>query len=81
MQFSRSDLADLTDFLAVAQRRRSRQTGLDPRVGGCALSHSLRTLEERTGVVSVHRTTRSVAPTAACRSACKRDFGSATPTR
>jgi len=65
MQFSRSDLADLTYFLAVARRRNFRQAGIDLDISGSALSHSLKAFEERIGVRLLHRTTRSVSLTAA----------------
>jgi DNA-binding transcriptional LysR family regulator len=59
----RSDLANLTAFVAVADQRSFRAAA--PRVGvtPSALSHSMRQLEERLGVRLLHRTTRSVAVT------------------
>jgi DNA-binding transcriptional LysR family regulator len=65
MQFSRSDLTDLTYFLAIARRRNFKRAGLDVGVSGSALSHALKAFEERLGVRLLHRTTRSVTLTAA----------------
>src|SRR6266403_6177569 len=59
----RSDLADLTAFVAIADNRSFRAAA--PRLGvtPSALSHTMRQLEERLGVRLLHRTTRSVSPT------------------
>jgi DNA-binding transcriptional LysR family regulator len=63
----RSDLADLSAFVAVADRlsfsAAASQLGVTP----SALSHSMRQLEERLGVRLLHRTTRSVSLTDAGR--------------
>lgn len=60
-----SEYAELMAFLAVAEaqsfRRAAQRLGLSP----SALSHSMRSLEERVGARLLHRTTRSVAPTEA----------------
>jgi DNA-binding transcriptional LysR family regulator len=64
---NRSDLADLSAFVAVADRlsfsAAASQLGVTP----SALSHSMRQLEERLGVRLLHRTTRSVSLTDAGR--------------
>lgn len=61
----RGDLDDLAAFAAVAKARSftraAAQIGLSP----SALSHAMRSLEQRLGVTLLARTTRSVAPTAA----------------
>jgi DNA-binding transcriptional LysR family regulator len=59
----RSDLADLTAFMAIANRRSFRAAALQLGVTASALSHSMRLLEGRLGVRLLHRTTRSVALT------------------
>jgi DNA-binding transcriptional LysR family regulator len=60
---NRSDLADLTAFVAVADhlsfRRAASRLGVTP----SALSHSMRQLEERLGMRLLNRTTRSVSVT------------------
>lgn len=60
-----SEYAELAAFVAVARersfRRAAAQLGLSP----SALSHTVRSLEERLGARLFHRTTRSVAPTEA----------------
>jgi DNA-binding transcriptional LysR family regulator len=60
---NRSDLADLTAFVAIADhlsfRVAASQLGITP----SALSHSMRQLEERLGVRLMNRTTRSVSVT------------------
>jgi DNA-binding transcriptional LysR family regulator len=65
MPTSRSDLADLTYFLAIARHRNFRLAGLEVGVSASALSHALKGLEARLGVRLVHRTNRSVTLTAA----------------
>ena len=59
----RSDLADLTAFVAVADHLSFRGAATRLGVTPSALSHSMRQLEERLGVRLLHRTTRSVSPT------------------
>ena len=65
MPTSRSDLADLTYFLAIARHRNFRLAGLEVGVSASALSHALKGLEARLGVRLLHRTNRSVSLTAA----------------
>lgn len=65
MQFSRSDLADLVYFLALAKHRSFRRAGLELGVTASALSHALKGLETRLGVRLLNRTSRSVTLTAA----------------
>src|SRR5882757_4748209 len=59
----RSDLANLTAFVAVADQRSFRAAASRLGVTPSALSHSMRLLEERLGVRLLHRTTRSVSVT------------------
>lgn len=61
----REDLSILAGFLTVAEERSF--TGAAKRLGvsPSAMSHSIRSLEERLGVRLLSRTTRSVAPTEA----------------
>src|ERR1700759_1889153 len=63
----RSDLANLTAFVAVADQRSFRAAATRLGVTPSALSHSMRQLEERLGVRLLHRTTRSVSATDAGR--------------
>lgn len=65
MQLSCSDLADFNYFLAIAKHRSFRRAGLALELSASALSHALRSLEERIGVRLVNRTNRSVTLTAA----------------
>ncbi|MBL8659012.1 MAG: LysR family transcriptional regulator [Rhodospirillales bacterium] len=65
MRFSRSDLADLVSFLALAKHRSFRRAGLDLGVSASALSHALKGLEARLGVRLLNRTNRSVTLTSA----------------
>ena len=60
---TRSDLADLTYFLAIARHRSFRVAGVELGVSASALSHALKGLEQRLGVRLLTRTTRSVSPT------------------
>src|ERR1700676_4293133 len=59
----RGSLADLTAFVAVADRLSFRAAASQLGVTPSALSHSMRQLEERLGVRLLHRTTRSVSVT------------------
>lgn len=59
----RTDLADLTAFVAVADNLSFRSAALRLGVTPSALSHTMRQLEQRIGVRLLHRTTRSVSPT------------------
>src|SRR5580704_1860784 len=63
----RGDLAELTAFVAVADRLSFRAAASRLGVTPSALSHSMRQLEERLGVRLLHRTTRSVSLTDAGR--------------
>jgi DNA-binding transcriptional LysR family regulator len=63
----RGRLADLTAFVAVADRLSFRAAASQLGVTPSALSHSMRQLEERLGVRLLHRTTRSVSLTDAGR--------------
>ncbi len=65
MSFSRSDIANLSYFLAIARHRNFRRAALELGVSASALSHSLRGLEERLDVRLLNRTNRSVTLTAA----------------
>src|SRR6202795_986307 len=60
---NRGDLADLTAFVAVADRLSFRAAASRLGVTPSALSHSMRQLEERLGVRLLNRTTRSVSVT------------------
>lgn len=65
MKFSRSDIANLGYFLAIARHRNFRRAGLELSISASALSHALRGLEERLDVRLVNRTNRSVTLTEA----------------
>src|ERR1700730_12003977 len=60
---NRADLADLTAFIAVANRLSFRAAASHLGVTPSALSHSMRQLEDRLGVRLLNRTTRSVSAT------------------
>jgi DNA-binding transcriptional LysR family regulator len=60
---NRGDLADLTAFVAVADRLSFRAAASRLGVTPSALSHSMRQLEERLGMRLLNRTTRSVSVT------------------
>ena len=60
-----SELAELSIFLAVAKHRSFRRTATERGVASSAISHAMRTLEERIGVRLLNRTTRSVSLTEA----------------
>jgi len=59
----RTDLADLTAFVAVAENLSFRAAASHLGVTPSALSHTMRHFEERLGVRLLHRTTRSVSLT------------------
>lgn len=61
----RGDLDDLAAFLAVARARSFTRAAAGLGLSSSALSHAMRSLEERLGVRLLARTTRSVAPTPA----------------
>ena len=61
----RQNVNDLRAFLAVATERSFTRAAAKLGVSQSALSHTIRSLEERLGVRLLTRTTRSVAPTAA----------------
>jgi DNA-binding transcriptional LysR family regulator len=61
----RGNLADLTAFVAVADRLSFRAAATQLGVTPSALSHSMRQLEDRLGVRLLNRTTRSVSVTEA----------------
>jgi DNA-binding transcriptional LysR family regulator len=59
----RSDLADLTAFVAIAENLSFRAAAVRLGVTPSALSHTMRQLEDRIGVRLLRRTTRSVSLT------------------
>lgn len=61
----RDNLNELTAFLAVAREKSFTRAAAKLGVSQSALSHALRSLEERLGVRLLTRTTRSVSPTEA----------------
>jgi DNA-binding transcriptional LysR family regulator len=61
----RENLNDLLAFVAVARERSFTRAAAKLGVSQSALSHTVRSLEERLGIRLLSRTTRSVAPTAA----------------
>jgi DNA-binding transcriptional LysR family regulator len=65
MQSRRTDLADLSYFLEIAKHRNFRRASVELGVSPSAMSHALRSLEERLGVRLLNRTSRSVTLTAA----------------
>jgi DNA-binding transcriptional LysR family regulator len=62
---ARIDPSDLSTFLAIANHRSFRAASVQLGVSASALSHALRSVEERLGVRLFNRTTRSVALTEA----------------
>lgn len=62
---AREPLRDLVAFVAVARQRSFTRAAAQLGVSASALSHTIRGLEERTGVRLLNRTTRSVTPTEA----------------
>jgi DNA-binding transcriptional LysR family regulator len=65
MQLSRTNLADIIYFLAIARHQSFRKAGLEVGISPSALSHSMKGLETRLGIRLLNRTTRSVTLTAA----------------
>jgi len=63
LAMDRGNLADLTAFVAVADRLSFRAAASQLGVTPSALSHSMRQLEDRLGVRLLNRTTRSVSVT------------------
>jgi DNA-binding transcriptional LysR family regulator len=61
----RENVSDLLAFLAVARERSFTKAGKKLGISQSALSHTIRSLEERLGVRLLTRTTRSVSPTEA----------------
>src|SRR6266516_5993068 len=59
----RDELTVLAAFAAVADERSFTKAAINLGVSRSAISHSIRTLEERLGLRLLTRTTRSVAPT------------------
>lgn len=57
--------AELLAFMAIAEERSFRSAAQRLGLSPSALSHSMRSLEQRLGARLLHRTTRSVAPTEA----------------
>lgn len=62
---NRQRLAELSSFVTVARERSFTRAAAQLGVTPSALSHGMRTLEERLGVRLLNRTTRSVTPTEA----------------
>lgn len=65
MQLSRTNLADIIYFLAIARNRSFSRAGLEVGISASALSHAMKGFEARLGVRLLNRTTRSVTLTAA----------------
>lgn len=61
----KADLSDLAAFVAIARSRSFTRAAAQLDVTPSALSHRMRTLEERLGIRLLNRTTRSVTPTEA----------------
>ncbi len=60
-----TELGELATFIAVARQRSFRKAAVERGVASSAISHAIRSLEERVGVRLFHRTTRSVSLTEA----------------
>lgn len=65
MAITRTDLAELAVFSAVARHQSFSKAALELGVSASALSHSLKGLETRLGVRLLNRSTRAVVPTEA----------------
>ncbi|MBV7414614.1 LysR family transcriptional regulator [Aeromonas sp. sif2433] len=63
MTITRTDLAELAVFAAVARHQSFSKAALELGVSASALSHSLKGLESRLGVRLLNRSTRAVVPT------------------
>ncbi len=63
MAITRTDLAELAVFAAVARHQSFSKAALELGVSASALSHSLKGLETRLGVRLLNRSTRAVVPT------------------
>ncbi|WP_426697132.1 LysR substrate-binding domain-containing protein [Aeromonas hydrophila] len=63
MAITRTDLAELAVFAAVARHQSFSKAALELSVSASALSHSLKGLETRLGVRLLNRSTRAVVPT------------------
>ena len=63
MTITRTDLAELAVFAAVARHQSFSKAALELGVSASALSHSLKGLETRLGVRLLNRSTRAVVPT------------------
>ncbi|HEA3129565.1 TPA: LysR family transcriptional regulator [Aeromonas hydrophila] len=63
MAITRTDLAELAVFAAVAHHQSFSKAALELGVSASALSHSLKGLETRLGVRLLNRSTRAVVPT------------------
>ncbi|MGY3857093.1 MULTISPECIES: LysR family transcriptional regulator [Aeromonas] len=63
MTITRSDLAELAVFAAVARHRSFSKAALELGVSASAISHSLKGLEHRLGTRLLNRSTRAVVPT------------------
>jgi DNA-binding transcriptional LysR family regulator len=60
-----TELAELSIFLVVARFKSFKKAAVERSVAASAISHAIRSLEERVGVRLFHRTTRSVSLTEA----------------
>ncbi len=65
MPVTRTNLTDLAYFLAIARQLNFRRAGLELGVSASAVSHALKSFEERAGVRLINRTNRSVTLTSA----------------
>lgn len=65
MAITRTDLAELAVFAAVARHQSFSKAALELGVSASALSHSLKGLETRLGIRLLNRSTRAVVPTEA----------------
>ncbi|MGS3150536.1 LysR family transcriptional regulator [Aeromonas sanarellii] len=63
MTITRTDLAELAVFAAVARHQSFSKAALELGVSASALSHSLKGLENRLGIRLLNRSTRAVVPT------------------